>query len=117
MAEVSKDGTVGSSAVAVFTVPANQVFIITSLTVKDESGSANSVDIYLDNGGDAAATTNRLDRVELEANEAATVGEAQGKRIAQGGKLYVKGSGGANTLNWFLSGRTVTQQTDAESVG
>lgn len=117
MAEVSKDGTVGSTAVAVFTVPANQVLIIASLSVKDESGAANSVDIYLDNGGAAAATTNRLERLELEANEPASVGEAQGKRIAQGGKLYVKGSGGANTLNWFLSGRTVVQTTNAEDVG
>lgn len=116
MAEVSKDAQINSSsAVEVFSVPSNQVLIITSLTVKDESGSSSTIDVHLDNGGAAAATSNRIQTIELEANEARSVGEAQGKRVAQSGKLYIDPNGSAT--NYFLSGRTVVQSTDAEDIG
>lgn len=116
MAEVSKDDQINSaSAVEIFTVPSNAVLIIASLTVKDESGANSTIDVHLDNGGAAAATTNRVDTIELEANESRSVGQLQGKRIAQGGKLYIDPNGSAT--NYFLSGRTVVQSTDAEDVG
>ena len=113
MAEVSKDGQVSAST-AIFTVPSNQVLIITSLTIKDASASANTVDIHLDNGGAAAGAANLIDSIALEASEARSAGEIQGKRIAQGGKLYINPDG---ATNWFLSGRTVTQSLDAEDIG
>lgn len=115
MAEVAKDGQLSGSATSIFDVPANQVLIITSLTIKDASGAANTVHIHIDNGGAAAGAANRLQTIELEADEARSVGEAQGKRVAQGGKLYIDPTSGAT--NYFLSGRTVTQTQDAEDVG
>lgn len=117
MAEISEDGVVGTSAQTLFTSPSNQVTIFASLTLKDESGGAMTVDIHMDNNGDAVSDTNRLVTVELEAYESRTITEVQGKRLAQGGKIYAQCDSGANDVNYFLSGRTVPQTAPANTVG
>lgn len=113
MYEVADDGTVSNTAVAIFTVPSNAVLLIGSLSITDTSGSSNTVDIHIDNGGAAAVDANRVDRLVMLGDESLTSGEVQGKRVAAGGKLYVKGGGGTNNTSWFLSGRLIPQDLDA----
>jgi len=113
MAEISKDGTVTSSATEIFETPANAVTIFSSLS--GYAATDETVTVYLDNGGAAAATTNIIDVITAEAGVTWFSPAVTAKRLAQGGKLYIKTASG--TTNWFLSGRTTPQNANAETVG
>lgn len=113
MAQASNNGQ-ASSSTAIYTSPTNQVTIIGSVTLKNAYAGANTVEVHLANDGGAEASTNMIEVIELEEDEARSVGQLFGKQIAQGGKLYIDPT---QAVNWFFSGRTVTQSADAESVG
>lgn len=113
MAQVSKDGQ-ASASTTVWTSPSNQVLVVGSLSLKNAYAGANTIEVHLDNGGAAESTTNMIEVIELEENESRFVGQLFGKQVAQGGKIYIDPT---QNVNWFLSGRTVTQTTNAESIG
>lgn len=116
MAAVAKDGQLaGSTVTAIFTVPTGEVFTIGKLIVRDESGASQTVDVYIDNGGAASGTSNRVEIATVGANSSKALVVPQASRIAQGGILYLKASSG--TLNWNLSGATQEQTRDAETIG
>lgn len=113
MAEVSKDGTTSGSATAIYTSPAASVTIISSLS--GYAAADETITVYLDNGGAAAGSGNILEVIAAQAGIAWFCPTATGKRIAQGGKLYIATASGST--NWHLSGRTTAQSTSAESIG
>ncbi len=113
MAQVSKDGQ-ASSSTTLWTSPSNQVLVVGSWSLKNAYAGANTVEVHLDNGGAAKSATNMIEIIELEENEVRFVGQMFGKQIAQGGKIYIDPT---QDVNWFLAGRTITQTTNAESIG
>lgn len=113
MPDISKDGTVTTAATEIFAAPSSAVAVFSSLT--GYTATADTITVYLDNGGAAAGTTNIVDVIAAEAGVTWFSPAMTAKRLAQGGKLYLKTASG--TTNWHLSGRTTPQVPNAETIG